>query len=453
MTHPDWVLKHKASNTEIRCIRGKYYLYNITSLWSNEKKRSQKKTLGQVGVITQEYGLIPTGQSRRGRVPKGQSKLKDQTPLEAGFLDAFDKMEDTRSKRNQLYPADEILLVALLALIGGAEGWQDIYYYGQAKLAFLKRFLPFKNGIPTDDTFRRFFRSLDPEHFRDLFVAWVKSIAGQVKAQVIAIDGKASRRSYDQDGKMLHTVSAFATEARIVLGQEKVSGKSNEITAIPELLQLLDIKNHIITIDAMGCQYQIANQIIEKKADYIFALKGNQSTLAADVKLHFENETLKKDMQSYTQHDKAHGRIEERVCSVLGSIESIKAAHPKWAAIKSIIKIDSTRTVKGKTSQESRYYISSLENPKPETALKAIRSHWAIENTLHWTLDMSFNEDYSRIRRDNAPQIMSILRHIVFNIIQQGKDPKLTVKAIRKLCAWNDDLLIQILLKAQGNSK
>lgn len=445
MHHPDWVLKHKTPKTEIRLIRGKYYLYNVSSCWNPEKKRSQKKTLGQVGIITQEHGLIPTGQSRKGPVPKGASKFKYESPLETNFLDSFAKIEDTRSQRNQLYSVSEIFLVTLAALICGAEGWEDIKNYGQAKLALLKRFLPYKNGAPSEDTVRRFFRSLDPAHFQELFVEWVKSIASIVNAKVIAIDGKASRRSYQEDGKMLHTVSAFATDARIVLGQEKVSQKSNEITAIPKLINLLDVKDHIVTIDAMGCQYQIANQIIEKGGDYIFSLKGNQSSLEMEAKLYFQDDQFKEVIKTCTHHEKGHGRIEERICSVSGPIESIKATHPNWKTINSILKIESKRTLKGKTTQETRYYISSLKNSTPEMALKAVRDHWGIENTLHWILDMSFNEDYSRIRQDNAPQIMTTLRHIALNIIQQRKNPKLSVKATRKLSAWDDDLLIQLL--------
>lgn len=448
MEHPDWVLKHKAPKTEIRLIRGQYYLYNVTSIWCAEKKRSQKKTLGQVGVITQEYGLIPTGKSRKGRVPKGQSKFKEETPIQTNFLDSFDKMEDKRSQRNQLHTVSEIFLAALAAIICGAEGWQDIQSYAQAKLSFLKKFLPYKNGAPSDDTFRRFFRSLNPDHFQALFMSWIQGIACQVKAQVIAIDGKTSRRSYDKDdpaSKMLHTVSAFATEARIVLGQQKVDQKSNEITAIPQLLSLLDIKGHIITIDAMGCQHQIASQIIEQEGDYIFSLKGNQSSLSIGVKDYFENEAFNNELKTATQLGKGHGRTEKRICTVSSAIQALKAAHPKWKTIKSICKIESFRTLKGKTTQETRYYISSLENPDPQTALKAIRSHWAIENTLHWILDMSFNEDYSRIRKGNAPHIMAMLRHIALNLIQQGKQNNVSVKLTRKLCAWNDQLLVQLL--------
>lgn len=216
MKHPDWVLKHKIPNSEIRCIRGKYYLYSITSVWCPEKKRTKKKTLKQIGVIDQEYGLIPTGMSRKGKVPKGASKIKDSAPLETNFLDEFESIDDPRLERNRLYTISEILLVTFLSVICGAEGWQDVENYGKAKINYLRYYLDYPNGIPSDDTIRRFFRAVDPENFKQIFCTWVSSLANVVDAKVIAIDGKSSRHSYDGDGKMLHMVSAFATEARIV---------------------------------------------------------------------------------------------------------------------------------------------------------------------------------------------------------------------------------------------
>ena len=319
MTHPDWVRQHKMPNTEIRCIRGRYYLYSITSVWCPEKKRTKKKTLKQVGVIDEEFGLIPTGMSRKGRIPKGESKIKENVSLETNFLDEFGAIEDPRYERNQLHTLSEILLVTLLAVICGAEGWRDVENYGKAKIDYLRQYLDYANGIPSDDTIRRLFRFIDPESFKQIFCDWVKHIANVVDAKVIAIDGKSNRRTHDGDKKMLHVVSAFATEARMVLGQEKVADKSNEITAIPKLLELLDVKGHIITIDAMGCQYAIANKIIEKEGDYIFSLKGNQGALSDDVTLFFNSPTKK--MASHTDYDKGHGRIETRGCTVCNDVE------------------------------------------------------------------------------------------------------------------------------------
>lgn len=238
-------------------------------------------------------------------------------------------------------------------------------------------------------------------------------------------------------------VSAFATDARLVLGQSKVEDKSNEITAIPQLLEWLDIKNHIITIDAMGCQYSIADLIREKEGDYVLALKGNHGSLSEDVSLYFEDDKTQKP-ESFTDHDKGHGRIETRTCCVVTDVQWLKDRHPKWASIQSIVQVKSKREIKEKVSEEIRYYISSLK-PTPNEALKAIRSHWAIENTLHWTLDMSFNEDYSRIRKQNAPHIMTILRHAVLNLLQRAQTQRQSIKRLRKIAGW-DILTLQSIL-------
>jgi predicted transposase YbfD/YdcC len=454
MAHPDWALKYKIPNSEIRCIRGRYYLYGITSVWCPEKKRTKKKTLKQIGVIDQEYGLIPTGMSRRGKVPKGASKIKDSAPLETNFLDEFKLVNDPRLERNQLYSVSEILLVTFLAVICGAEGWQDVENYGKAKVNYLRCYLDYHNGIPSDDTIRRFFRAVDPESFKQIFCTWVRSLANVVDAKVIAIDGKSSRRSYDGDGEMLHIVSAFATEVRIVLGQEKVSEKSNEIKAIPKLLDLFDVKGHIITIDAMGCQYAIANKIIKKEGDYIFSLKGNQGNLSDDVTLFFTKTNHKKTILSHIDYDKGHGRIETRECFVCNNVQWLRDRHPHWTTINSIIRIDATRELKDKTTKESRYYISSLENTTPQAALKAVRQHWGVENTLHWILDMSFNEDYSRIRKENAPHVMAIIRHLALNLLQRCKPKRQSIKGFRKICSWNDSTLTALVSKnvCQDNS-
>jgi len=447
MAHPDWVLRHKMPNTEIRNIRGKYYLYSITSVWSPEKKRTQKKTLKQIGIIDQEFGLIPTGMSRKGRIPKGASKMKADIPLDTNFLDQFEVIEDPRLERNCLYTIPEILLITFLAVICGAEGWQDVENYGKAKIDYLRRYLDYRNGIPSDDTIRRFFRAIDPEHFKKIFCQWVKSIANVVDAKVIAIDGKSSRRSYDGDEKMLHMVSAFATAARIVLGQERVSDKSNEITAIPKLLELLDVKGHIVTIDAMGCQYAIADKIITKEGDYIFSLKGNQGNLSEDVDLYFNSKIPAKNLSSCIDYDKGHGRLETRECFVCNDVQWLRDRHPYWKTIHSIIKINSTREFQDskKTTQETRYYISSLKNTAPNAVLQAIRQHWGVENTLHWILDMSFNEDYSRIRKENAPQVMAIIRHIALNLLQSGKPKRQSIKGFRKICSWDNSALTALI--------
>lgn len=367
--------------------------------------------------------------------------------LEEGFLDCFKKLEDPRSKRNRLYSMSEILLVTLCASICGAEGWQDVEDFGNIKIEYLREYLPYKNGIPSDDTFRRFFRAINPDKFQELFREWVKIIAPSLNDNVIAIDGKSSRRSYDDGKKMLHTLSAYATESRLVLGQEKVSDKSNEITAIPQLLDWLDIKGSIVTIDAMGCQHKIANKILEQQSNYIFCLKGNQGTLHEDIKLYFsDQELLKKNAKYYNDYDKAHGRIEHRKCSVVSDVDWLKKGHAEWKSIKSIILIESTREIKGKFSTEIRYYISSLTQT-PEKTLSSIRSHWAIENALHWVLDMSFGDDQCRIRKENAPQVMAVIRHMALNLLQLAKAQmkRQSIKRLRKMAGWDNNMLSYIL--------
>lgn len=366
--------------------------------------------------------------------------------IEISFLDIFKDLEDPRSSRNRIYPMSEILLTSLCAAICGAEGWQDVEDFGKAKIDYLSEFLPYKNNIPSDDTFRRFFRGLDPENFQELFRTWVKSIQPKIEDSIIAIDGKASRHSFDSDKQMLHMVSAYATQARLVLAQEKVADKSNEITAIPNLLGWLDLKGSTVTIDAMGCQYEIADKIVEKQGQYIFSLKGNQGNLHDDVKTYFNDEQVLKNIKPHKDYDKGHGRIESRSCWATHEVSWLRERHPHWKTISSIIRIDSIRDIKGVCSSETRYYVSSLETDSAKF-LASIRSHWAIENSLHWILDMSFGEDQSRIRKHNAPQVMAIIRHIALNLLQLTKNQmkRQSIKRLRKMAGWNNATLSSIL--------
>lgn len=370
--------------------------------------------------------------------------------VEESFLDFFKGLEDPRSRRNRLYTMSEILLTTLAAAICGAEGWQDVEDFGELKLDYLRLALPYKNGIPSDDTFRRFFRSIDPNAFQDLFRDWVKSLQQTLENNVIAIDGKTSRRSADDDGKMLHMISAFATEARLVLAQEKVSDKSNEITAIPKLLEYLDLKGSTVTIDAMGCQYKIADQILNKEGHYIFSLKGNQGELCDDVKTYFADyeSGLMDNLSSCQDYDKGHGRVETRKCLVANNVAWLRLRHPNWQSINSIIRLDTTRSIKNKTSIETRYYVSSLDE-KAQKTLTCIRSHWAIENSLHWVLDMSFGDDQSRIRKHNAPQAMAIIRHMALNLLQGAKNQmkRQSIRRLRKMAGWDNQTLTNILFQ------
>lgn len=307
--------------------------------------------------------------------------------------------------------------------------------------------MPYKNGVPSDDTLRRFFRAIDPKDFQNRFVSWVKDFQSTT-GNIISIDGKTSRHSFDGDKSALHMVSAFASEARIVLGQEKVSDKSNEITAIPQLLKFLDLKGAIVTIDAMGCQHKIADEIIAKDGEYILALKGNQGSLQDDVRLFFEDQELAKQfhVKEYEDVDCGHGRIETRKCYVTEKTNWLKSAHKNWKSICSIVKIHSTREFKNTKTTETRYYISSLP-ADPKKILSAVRKHWAIENSLHWLLDMSFGDDQSRIRKENAPENIAVCRHIALNMIQKFKTRyrRQSIKRIRKMAGWDDNILASII--------
>lgn len=363
---------------------------------------------------------------------------------QVGFLDYFNELEDPRSDINKLYPIGEILFLTLCAVVCGAEGWQDVEDYGKSKLLFLRNYLPYGEGIPSDDTLRRFFRAIDNASFQQMFIDWAKSLNLQIDTGVIAIDGKTSRRSHDGDKKALHTVSAFASEARIVLGQQRTDEKSNEITAIPKLLELLDIKGSVVSIDAMGCQKEIARKINKKGGDYLLALKGNQTSLHEDIKLFFEDAVLTEDLERYKEIDGGHGRIETRRCTVTDDIDWLKERH-NWVGLKSIIRVDASVEKNKNISEETRYYISSLA-ADPAKILSSIRSHWAIENSLHWVLDMSFNEDQSRIRKENAPENMAIIRHIALNMIRRTQKKRQSVKGLRKQAGWDNDILHHILL-------
>ena len=352
--------------------------------------------------------------------------------LRETFLDFFSSIEDPRIERCKLHPISEILLLTLAAVISGAEGWIDIERYGHLKLDFLRRFFPYENGIPSDDTLRRFFRRIDPKIFQERFVEWVKSL-NPAEESLISIDGKVSRRSFDTNQKALHMVSAFASECRLVLAQTKVSDKSNEITAIPELLAWLDLQGSIVTIDAMGCQKEIAKQIIEKGGDYVFSLKGNQGTLHENVKALFKSFPALRnlELEEHKTIDGEHGRIEERTYRVINIPRLFTKKHD-WLGLSTLIEVSSNQEVKGVVQGEKRYYISSLSKDAQKLG-RVIRSHWAIENTLHWIMDVSFHDDESRIRKGYAPENMALIKHAALNLLQKSKGKRESIKQLRKI--------------------
>ena len=367
-----------------------------------------------------------------------------------GFEDSFSELIDPRIERCKLYPLVEILFIVLCGSVCGAESWRDFVLFGQEKLEFLREYYPYNNGIPSKNTFARLFAVLDPETFKKCFISWVKSLQ-KTLGEVIAIDGKTLCNSRDTatDLAPIHMVSAFATEARLVLGQQKTEDKSNEITAIPKLLDLLSLKGHIITIDAIGTQKNIAKKVHEKEGDYVLALKGNQGSLNNDVRLFLEAEAqkpLSKAISDTYEHvDKGHGRIEIRRCIVSDQIDWLDQKQ-QWPGLKTVAMIEETREVQGKTSVERRFFISSL-SANAEQIASAVRSHWLIENALHWTLDVVFDEDQSRIRKDNAGENMAMVRHITVNMLNGAKKcfKGVSLKALRKKAGWGNKTLHTIL--------
>jgi predicted transposase YbfD/YdcC len=363
------------------------------------------------------------------------------------FKDYFGDIEDHRSSRNQLYSVDEILFAALAASVAGAESWNDTELFAKTHLDLLREYLPYANGVPSDDTFRRFFRGLNPSKFQEKFRNWMSANLSQTEEGVIAIDGKTSRGSTEKTGeekRTLHLVSAYSTEANLVLAQEKVADKSNEITAIPTLLDWLDLRKATVTIDAMGCQYKIADKIIEHGGQYVLSLKGNQCSLHEDIKTALQDTEILSRCDVFEAVDKGHGRIEERKCMVFKDVAWLKERHEQWKTINSVIRIDSKREISGKVSEETRYYISSKDMPAKK-ALETIRSHWGIENRVHWILDMSFGEDQSKIRKENAPQNMAIVRHMALNLLRIAKQnnqkyKRVSIKGLRKMAGWNDEV-------------
>lgn len=363
------------------------------------------------------------------------------------FLSYFKDMPDCRQAAKVKYPLSEVLLLCLLAVIAGAETITDIARFGEKKLVLLRRFGLFRDGTPTHDHLGDILATLDAEQFQRCFVAWVASLIG-VPAGVVAIDGKTVRRSKGRDKDAIHMVSAFIARQRLVMGQVKVADKANEIVAIPKLLDMLAIEGAVVTIDAMGCQRAIAQKIIDKKADYILALKGNQGTLRDDVEL-FAAEQKPKSFQDTTVSrqrtvDGDHGRIETRDITVIHDIEWLQKDH-RWPGLNSVVMVESTRESGGKTEHETRFYITSLILVASLIG-PLIRDHWAVENSLHWVLDMVFRDDECRVRTDHAPANFTTLKHMALNLIRRapGKD---SMRLKRKVAAWDDDFLASVIAR------
>ena len=374
-------------------------------------------------------------------VPKNES---------GSLLVHFERLEDPRVEYLVEHRLIDIIALTICAVICGADSWVEIEAYGHSKAEWLQSFLVLPHGIPSHDTISRLFAMLNPAELQSCFVSWVKAIAELSAGEVVAIDGKSVRRSYDQGQGQgaIHMVSAWASQNRLVMGQVKVDSKSNEITAIPKLLEVLDLRGCIITIDAMGTQTAIAQQIVEQDADYILALKRNQGNLHEDVEQLFDwaSQPQFKDIpHEYHQTlEKGHGRIEWRRHWLLESVEHLIDAH-RWKGLKRIGMIESQRRVSGQpTTLERRYDLLSLDGDVKRFAF-AVRSHWGIENQLHWCLDVASDEDYSRIRSGHAPENMTWIRKIALNLLSKETSTKVGKKAKRLKAGWDNDYLLKVL--------
>jgi len=373
----------------------------------------------------------------------------DQTPRPT-LVDYFASLDDPRVERTKLHPLLSIVTMSICAVIGGAESWDDIELFGESKADWFAGFLDLPHGIPSHDTFNRVFAALDPMQFQVCFLQWMQAVAGVLPAQVIALDGKTVRGSQDRvNGKQaIHMVSAWASANHLVLAQVKVDEKSNEITALPELLGQLAIAGCVVTIDAMGCQRQIAQQILDQGGDYVLGLKGNQGTLHEEVQHSF---TLAQQdggagVSQAEAVEKGHGRIETRRAWVIDDAEIIAWVQERhaWPGLQAIGWVQAERRIGTERSVEDRYYLLS----RPLTAAAfgdAARSHGGIENRVHWVLDVTLHEDQSRIRAGHAAENFAVLRHIALNLLRQQQTKRVSIKGKRKKAGWDTDYLLQIL--------
>lgn len=362
---------------------------------------------------------------------------------------SFGELPDPRIDRCKHHKLLDIVTIAICAVISNADGWTDIEAYGRAKETWLRQFLELPNGIPSHDTFARVFAKLDPIAFQKCFVRWVDAIRDKLPGDVIAIDGKTSRRTHDAaiDLSPLHIVSAWSSDNRLVLGQVRVDEKSNEITAIPVLLDLLDVKGCLVTVDALGCQTAIADKIVAEEADYVLACKGNQERIHTDVQ-HLFTELFSQEQAPggldyvKTTHE-GHGRREIREVWTTAQLESLRDRE-RWAKLRSVACVRSVRTTAGETTSETRFYLSSAASDAEQLA-NAIRSHWGVENQVHWVLDVVFADDSSRVRIDHSAHNLAIIRHIVLNMLRQETSVKTSLRQKRLRAGWDDTYLLKVL--------
>jgi predicted transposase YbfD/YdcC len=376
---------------------------------------------------------------------------RPKKPLEA-IEEHFSKVEDPRIDRTKEHKLIDIIAIAICGVICGAEGWTDIENFGNSKLPWLKTFLELPNGIPSHDTFGRVFSRIDAQQFQLAFYEWVWAVNDIVQGQIINVDGKQLRGSKDKvlGKRAIYMVSAWATENELVLGQRKVDEKSNEITAIPELLKILALSGSVVTIDAMGTQTNIARTIVESEADYVLSVKENQGHLLEDISVLFavdQAQNFKYAALEYAHTtNKDHGRMEVRECWSTSNPEYLNLIRGRqdWIGLQSIAMVVGTRMIEGKETKKVRFYISSLPS-HAERLLDIVRKHWSIENALHWVLDVALNEDHSRVRKDQAPENFAVLRHMALNLLKQEKTARGGIHAKQLQAAWKEDYLLKVL--------
>jgi|TARA_B100001964_G_scaffold56779_1_gene64200 predicted transposase YbfD/YdcC len=362
------------------------------------------------------------------------------------FLDCFSALEDPRQAWKVVYPLDEVLLLVLCAVLSGADDFVEIADWGRMRLGFLRRFRPFAAGVPSHDTLNDVCNALDGDQFQASFIAWVAGLA-ESEGEIIALDGKTSRRTGDRrrGRDPLHLVSAWASKQRLVLGQQAVAAGSNEIVAIPALLEKLAIQGALVTIDAIGCQRDIAEKITDAGGDYLLALKTNQPALHDDVRFFFDDDHERGQLACHQTVDGDHGRIETRRHWVASDVAWLQDAHG-WPALAAVAMVEAEREIDGKTTTSRRYYIASAPLDAKHFAA-AVRAHWTIENRLHWVMDVVFHDDLSRLRTGHAPQNMATVRHIALNLIKAAND-KASIKVRRKKAAWSTEYLENIIRQA-----
>jgi len=373
----------------------------------------------------------------------------DEKLTAESIVEYFRRVTDPRVARTRKHPLTSVLVLSLLAIICGADSFVAIELYGQCQEEFLKTFLELPNGIPSHDTIGRIFAALNPKALQEAFRQWVANLAQVTRGEVVAIDGKTLRRSFRhaEDKAFVHMVSAWATQNRVVLGQVKTEEKSNEITAIPRLLELLHIKGATVTIDAMGCQKDIADKIVEGDADYMLAVKENQPTLHSDITAVFNRASKDADFLDKLDFcetiSKGHGRVEVRRCWTSTELDDM-SQRKEWSNLACLVLVEVDRTVNDKTTTEQRYYISSKKNLRAKTALSIVRSHWSIENELHWVLDVAFREDDCRVRAGYAAENFAVMRHITLNLLKKA-NCKVGIKNRRLRAALDRQFLLQLL--------